>query len=79
MNRDNRARERRRPAPRPDAGRVIKRARQSRLLDRDALRVDERDARRAQHVGNRRVVAGKLVGMCETNRIIINDEGPAQP
>ena len=49
------------------------------ILDRHALRVDERDARRAQHVGDGRVVAGELISMCETDRIIIDDEGPAQP
>ena len=49
------------------------------VLDRDALRVDERDARRAQHVGNRRVVARELVGVRETDRIIINHKSPAQP
>ena len=59
--------------------RHITRARSRHVLDRDALRVDERDARRPQDVGDGWVVAGELVSMCETNRIIINDEGSAQP
>ena len=62
--------------------RHVKRARPrhvSFILDRDALRVDERDARRPQDVGDGWVVARELIGMCETDRIIIDHKSPAQP
>ena len=59
--------------------RHITRARSRHVLDRDALRVDERDARRPQHVRDGRVVAGELIRMREADRIIINHKSPAQP
>ena len=78
--RDNRAREG--SATSTTSGcwpRHITRARSRHVLDRHALRVDERDARRPQHVRDGRVVAGELIRVREADRIIIDHKSPAQP